>query len=96
MAALMKVADDYATGEVTARTGHRPMPTIEASEPANGDVSRGRNKNYNRDRKRKEDEDSELVAATGDTGQARSKKRRWENRPRRPTRTYEEIMSGPC
>lgn len=43
-----------------------------------------------------EELDSELVAAADGTGQAGAKKQRWDSKPRRSARSYEEIMSGPC
>ena len=96
MAALMKVANDFATGEETARAGRRPMPGLKIAEPANGDASRNRSNKSKEDRKRKEEQDSELVAAANELEEAGAKKQRWNGKPRRPPRTYEEIMSGPC
>lgn len=72
------------------------MPVPEMPEPANGEGSRGRNRNQNRDRKRKEEQDSELIAATNNVDQAGMKKPKWDSKPRWPSHTYEEIMSGPC
>ena len=40
MAALMKIANDYATGEETARAGRRPMPSLEVAETTGRDNSK--------------------------------------------------------
>ena len=89
MAALMKVANDFATGEELARAGRRPMPALKIMEPIGGDTSKGHSNKGKEDRKRNEEQDSELVAAVNELEEAGAKKQKWGGRPRRPPRTYE-------
>lgn len=96
MAALMKVANNFATGEETTRAGWRPMLGLKTMKPASGDVSKSRGIKSKDDYKRKEEQDLEQVAAANELEEAGAKKQRWNSKPRRPPRTYEEIMSGPC
>lgn len=92
----MTVANDFPMGDETACAGCRHIQITKVVEPTEGEGSRGRKRNRHHDRKSKEDPNSELVAATKGTGQAGNKKSKWEDRLRRPSCSYEDVMSGPC
>lgn len=96
MAALMKVENDFATEEETARASRRPMPGLKIREPTSRDAPKSRNNKGKEDHKQKEEQNSELVAVANELEEAGARKQRWVGKPRRPPHTYEENMRGPC
>lgn len=96
MATLMKVDNNFATGEETARTGHKYNRPTEEGAPIEDEGPHTHDRARNRGRKCKNGSSTNLVAATREAGQRRNKKRREEDKFGRPSHSYEEIMSGPC